>query len=383
MGRGPWYPQTSPEGQEIQSSAKKVVYLAPLAGVSDIPFRRICQEWGADLTYVEMLSATAILYGNLKTLEMMARHRHEPWLGVQLTGRSPDEVAQAVTLLSTGMQDGRFETIDINMGCPVAKVVGNGCGSGLLKSPETMASMIKLAREATDLPLSVKIRLGWDRQSAPFDEILDAVEKGGARWVTIHGRYRCDDYGVPVDLKALAYAKRRLKIPVIGNGNVFSCFDAQKMIQETGVDGLMVSRGALGNPWVFREIKEDRPYPLTLEEWQSTVLRHLRYQEEVYGQTTQSAVVMRKHLLWYLAGWPGARRARDELARVNSLPEAVLAIKRFAQDLRDQGVECRQNQAEPTDLGEKRFVVEEKPYHRTWDPKWEMDRQLDRGVGAL
>lgn len=399
MGVGPWLPtrQVEPQDQgEVlqeqgvegaavsspQATSSRVVFLAPLAGVSDFPFRRICQEWGADLTYVEMLSATALLYGNQKTFAMMTRHRHEPFLGVQLTGRDPDEVARAVEVLSAGSADNPFETIDINMGCPVAKVVGSGCGSGLLKSPQIMADMISQARQSTDKPLSVKIRLGWDRQTARFDEILDAVETGGARWVTIHGRYRSDDYSVPVDLKALAYARRRLKIPVIGNGNIFSCFDAQLMIEKTAVDGLMVSRGALGNPWIFTEILNGAPYPLTLDEWESTVLRHLRYQEEAYGHTPQSAIVMRKHLLWYLAGWPGSRRVRDVLARVNSLGEAAEGVCHFVKDLRSQGVVCRQSSGRGEASGDdlKRFVTSEKPYVGSWDPKWDMDRQLDRGV---
>jgi tRNA-dihydrouridine synthase B len=411
LGRSPgtpggteWWPSTN--------GNPPVFILAPLAGVSDHPFRRICQEWGADLTYVEMLSATALLYQNKKTLDMAVRHQSEPILGVQVTGKDAEEVARAVEVLNRGP----YDTIDLNMGCPVNKVVGAGCGSALLKDPELMARMIRLARTSTDKPLSVKIRLGWDRshtgtqKDPPLMELLDAVEKGGAAWVTIHGRYRSDDYGVPVDLDALNAAKTRLQIPVIGNGNLFGSHDVWTMAQSTQVDGFMVSRGALGHPWIFQELKTNlklrAPSALTIDDWESTVLRHLSYQRQAYGDSNQSAVVMRKHLLWYTAGWPGARRVREVLAKVVSLDEAQSLIECLARELRSEGhmhrpltqvFDCQDTQRKFSSL--TRNYAEENAAFQTqmsspkgsstpdgqgaWDPKWEMDRQLDRGVGAF
>ncbi len=341
------------------------VVLAPLAGVSDHPFRRVCTRAGAGLTYVEMLSATALLFESRRTYEMMARHGDEQILGVQITGKSADEVARAIEILDKQP----FDTIDINMGCPVGKVVKAGCGSAILKDPERVYETVKLAVQATGKPLSVKIRLGWDKNTVTSSEVADAAEKGGAAWLTIHGRLRSDDYGTPVDLDGIASVKRRLTIPVLGNGNVFSRADAEYMMQRTGVDGVMVSRGALGNPWVFREILTGDSR-VTLAEWKDAVLDHLRWQQEAYGNGVTGAVCMRKHLLWYLKGWPGAKKMREELSRTECLEEAGRRIASYAASLEAQGIT------------ERFDVLQESTAARfQFDPKWDMDRGLDRGVG--
>lgn len=344
---------------------ERPVFLAPLAGVSDHPFRRVCAALGADLTYVEMLSATALLFESPRTYQMMRRHPTEGILGVQVTGRHADEIGRAVEIL------GRlsYETIDLNMGCPVAKVAGAGCGSGLLRKPEAIYGIVKAAVDATDKPVSVKIRLGWDRTMATGLEVAEAAQAAGAAWLTVHGRYRCDDYGIPVDLGGMAMIKQRLTIPVLGNGNIFAQDDALGMAKATGVDGVMVSRGALGNPWIFRELKTGSA-DVTLAEWRDVVLQHLSYQEEQYGATGHGAVCMRKHLLWYVKGWSGAKRLREQLSHVETMAEARALIEGFADELARQGATHRF----PTghELGSGRFV---------WDPKFEMDRRLDRGVG--
>jgi nifR3 family TIM-barrel protein len=341
------------------------VLLAPLAGVSDHPFRRTCTRAGADLTYVEMLSATALCFGSQRTYDMMKRHESEALLGVQLTGKSADETARAVEILAKHS----FETIDINMGCPVAKVVGSGCGSAILKDPERVHETVRLARQATDKPLSVKIRLGWDARTRTYLEVGDAAQSAGAAWLTVHGRLRSDDYATPVDLPRIAELKARLRIPVIGNGNVFSRQDAQTMQAATGVDGVMISRGALGNPWVFREIKTGSPL-VTLAEWHEAVENHLIWQQETYGEGGYGAVCMRKHLLWYLKGWPGAKRMRERLSQTDSLATARAALAEFVRELEAQGV-CERMSVTAEATG-GRFV---------WDPKFDMDRKLDRGVG--
>lgn len=344
---------------------ERPVLLAPLAGVSDHPFRRVCTDLGADLTYVEMLSATALLFESPRTYDMMKRHESEKLLGVQVTGRSADEIGRAVEVLSRFS----FETIDLNMGCPVQKVVKGGCGSALLRDPELVHAMVKAAVGATDKPLSVKIRLGWDRSSMTCFEVADAVQSAGAAWLTVHGRFRCDDYAVPVDLERIAEIKRRTRIPVIGNGNLFSKEDVDTMFRHTGVDGVMVSRGALGNPWVFREIKTGDTR-VTLEEWLATVLRHLDNQAEAYGDAGHGAVCMRKHLLWYVKGWQGAKRLREQLGQNQSMTEARAALTEFAAELGRLGQAERNEIAHES--GSTRF---------RWDPKFEMDRKLDRGVG--
>lgn len=344
---------------------ERPVFLAPLAGVSDHPFRRVCAALGADLTYVEMLSATALLFESPRTFQMMHRHPSESVLGVQVTGRHAEEIGRAVEILGRHS----FETIDLNMGCPVAKVAGAGCGSGLLRKPEAIYGIVKAAVEATEKPVSVKIRLGWDRTMATGLEVAEAAQAAGAAWLTVHGRYRCDDYGIPVDLGGISIIKQRLTIPVLGNGNIFTREDALGMAQATGVDGIMVSRGALGNPWIFRELKTGEA-TVTLAEWRDVVLRHLTYQEEQYGSTGHGAVCMRKHLLWYVKGWSGAKRLREQLSHVETMAQARGLIENFADELAGSGATHRFPTGQEPGTG--RFV---------WDPKFEMDRKLDRGVG--
>jgi tRNA-dihydrouridine synthase B len=342
------------------------VLLAPLAGVSDIPFRRVCTKYGADLTYVEMLSATALLFESERTYQMMRRHKtEEPLLGVQVTGKSADETARAVAVLDKLS----YETIDINMGCPVRKVVSAGCGSAILKDPERVHETVRLAVQATSKPLSVKIRLGWDKSTLTGLEVADAAASAGAAWITVHGRLRSDDYSVPVDLEKVAAIKRRVGVPVVGNGNIFGGRDADFFRRATGVDGVMVSRGALGNPWIFREIKTGQT-SVTLDEWRDTVLDHLRWQVEEYGDRSFAAVCMRKHLLWYVKGWPHARRCREEIAQLPSLADASALVCRFADQLAAAG--CFERAPVGPDGEPARFL---------WDPKFDMDRALDRGVG--
>lgn len=339
--------------------------LAPLAGVSDHPFRRTCAANGADLTYVEMISATALLYESRRTLDMLKRHESESILGVQITGKSAVETAQAIAILDKMP----FDTIDINMGCPVRKVVKTGCGSAILKDPQRVYETVRLSRESTDKPLSVKIRLGWDHDSINALEVADAAVRGGAYWLTLHGRTRADDYSVPVKLDLMAEVRKQLSIPLIGNGNVFSAGDARFMQDATAAQGLMISRGALGNPWVFDWIKGTRQ-SLSLDNWFQTVTNHLQWQQTEYGDQGAGAICMRKHLLWYASGWPGAKRLREAINQTASLSAAREVLEIFANQWAQQGITHRANTAEHHDQG--RFQ---------WDPKWDMDRQLDRGVG--
>jgi len=375
------------------------VVLAPLAGVSDHPFRRLCAREGAELTYVEMLSATALLYQSKRTLEMARRHEDEKILGVQITGKSADEVARAIEILDRMP----FDTIDINMGCPVNKVVRSGCGSGFLRDVPRIRETVRLARQATAKPLSVKIRIGWDKASINALEVADAIQSEGADWLTVHGRLRSDDYGDPVDLPTIKAVKDFCRIPVFGNGNIFSKADAMHMRECTGVDGVMISRGALGNPWIFREFVRGLPgdpsgsgpatfpesseSPVSIGEWQQTILDHLRWQSEEYGHRGNGAVCMRKHLLWYAKGWPGAKKLREQINAMEDLESVPAAIADFVTGARAAGVTQRQNQtAHENDQASSlaaRFSASGRfgATATSWDPKWDMDRRLDRGVG--
>lgn len=344
---------------------KNPIMLAPLAGVSDHPFRRVCTNKGADLTYVEMISATAMLYNSEKTYKMLKRHDSEKVLGVQITGRSAEDVGQACDILNKM----NFDTIDINMGCPVKKVVKTGSGSGILKDPERVYQTVKAAIAATDLPVSAKIRIGWDRSTVNYEEVTQAINEAGAAFMTVHGRTRSEDYSFPVDLESIAHLKKLSKIPVIGNGNIFSRQDADHMTNATGVDGLMVSRGALGNPWIFNEIKLGS-VEVSVDEWVKAVEDHLTWQQEEYGDTGAGAICMRKHLLWYVKGWDGAKILRERINEASSLTVAMELLRMFVDHLKDKNTGLRKKVG-PSDVA-GRF---------SWDPKWEMDRKLDRGVG--
>lgn len=342
---------------------KNPVMLAPLAGVSDHPFRMACMASGCDLTYVEMLSATALNYRNEKTIEMLYRHPEESVLGVQLTSKTAEELKSAVGYLN----DYPFETIDINMGCPVRKVVKVGCGSAILRDPERVYASVKGAVEVTERPVSAKIRLGWNHEERNYLEVSQAIESAGAAWLTVHGRTRSDDYGSPVDLEAMAEIKKALSIPVIGNGNLFAPPDFDHMQGCTHVDGWMVSRGALGNPWIFQQYRDRQP--LSLEEWHRGVRQHIAWQKEHYGDSTRSSIVMRKHMIWYTKGWPGAKPVRQKLALLESLAEAEQLLDTLAEHLAARGF--TQRLEDSMSLAGDRFV---------WDPKFDMDRKLDRGV---
>jgi tRNA-dihydrouridine synthase B len=354
---------------------KNRVFLAPLAGVSDIPFRRICQRQGAGLTYVEMLSATAIRYKNRRTFEMMSRHPEESVLGVQVTGSAAQDVADAVAVLGAA----GFETIDINMGCPVKKVTSAGCGSAILKDPARVQETVSLAREKTTLPLSAKIRLGFTRDQVNVLDTTQRITIAHADMITIHGRTRSESYSTPVDcagiragvenITRVAQDAGRPAPTIIGNGDIFDIESAQRMRRETGCDGVMVSRGALGNPWIFKEILEEKTYHPTFEEWLDLVEQHIAFHQEHYGNNQTAAVLMRKHLLWYAKGFPGIKPLRDFLNRVDSLDTAREILRGFAKSISPQT---------------PRFAwtdVDNSGQQYMYDPKYEMDRTLDRGVG--
>lgn len=351
---------------EVLKLAQNPILLAPLAGVSDHPFRRVCAQQGGDLTYVEMISATALIYESQRTFDMLKRHPSEERLGCQVTGPSPEEVGRAIEILE---RLERFDTYDINMGCPVKKVVKTGCGSAILRDPERVFKTVEAAVKVSSKPVTAKIRLGWDHQTKNGVEVAQAAAAGGAAWITVHGRTRSDDYGVPVDLEGIRQIKAALSIPVIGNGNLFEAKDLHRMQALTGVDGFMISRGALGNPWLFRDIKEGSR-PLHIDEWERLVLEHLAWQREEYADQPGAAVCMRKHLLWYAKGWNGVRTFREDVNQAASLAAAEELVRAFAAKLREQGFLYRASLVQ-TEAGE-RFA---------WDPKFDMDRKLDRGVG--
>lgn len=341
----------------------KPVMLAPLAGVSDHPFRRICAMHGADLTYVEMLSAIAIVHKSRKTYEMMFRHPTESKLGVQLSSRNTDELGQAVAILNRYP----FDAIDLNMGCPVRKVVKNGGGSAILKEPERVYQSLKVANANSDVPVSAKIRLGWDHDSKNYLEVADAVAAGGAAWLVVHGRTRSDNYAAPVDLEAIRQIKERVDIPVLANGNLFSEGHAATAQATSGIDGWMLSRGSLGNPWLFNEIKGNQNQ-VTIDDWCRTVLAHIEWQRDAYQGAPKGLFCMRKHILWYLKGWPSCKSVRDQAVAIDNFDGIIDLIKRFADTTRTNSIGIRDRSS----LGSSDLF--------TWSPTAQMDRTWDRGV---
>lgn len=342
------------------------VLLAPLAGVTDTPFRRICADYGAALTYVEMLVAVAVVYRSKRTWEMMKRHPSEACLGVQLTGRNVDEVVKAAAMLD---KEG-FETIDINMGCPVRKVVHSGSGSAFLKDTQRITDTLKGVKSVVTRPLSAKCRIGFTKDKLNITEVAPRIVEAGCDAITIHGRTRDCTYAAPVQydiIKTGVDAARAINpaVPVIGNGNVFDRQTAKLMIERSGVDGVMVSRGALGNPWLFAELTDPSFRQPTIDEWLDGVLRHLDYHAEYYGDTEFSARLMRKHLIWYANGFPYCAALRGFFNTVSSLADAKAELTRYVAR-QPSGVRRYED-------GSARVFKE--------DPKYQMDREIDRGVG--
>ena len=313
------------------------VLLAPLAGVTDVPFRRICQEFEAGLTSVEMLSAAAVTMKVQRTAAMCRRHVSERRLAVQVTGADGAEVARAVRVLD-GMG---FDLIDLNMGCPVRKIIARGWGAALLREPDRVGEMVGCARACTARPLSVKVRLGFSRATVNIDRTAASIAAAGADLLTIHGRTRCEGYATRVDLGGIREGVRAVResqapaMPVVGNGDVLDAASAHRMIEETGCDAVMVSRGALGNPWVFPLILGRRAgKEPTVAEWRTVVLRHLDYHQAHYGARL-APVLFRKHLLWYLSGFPGVKRMRSLCSVVDSMDRARRLMESFVAGLPD------------------------------------------------
>lgn len=347
------------------------VLLSPLAGVSDVPFRLICQELGAGLTYIEMLSAAGMAHKTRKTDELLARSPAEPILGAQITGASPEIVAEGSRLLMDWKLP--VDTLDLNMGCPVRKIVSRGCGSAIVRDPAMAGEMVRRVRETVPVPVTAKIRVGFVREAPTVREVCTALSGGGAEMITIHGRFREDNYGDPVryDLiregfEAAEAAAGGRKIWKIGNGNVFDLESCRRMVAETACDGVLVSRGALGNPWIFRWILEDEERQPTVAEWEDVLMRHMDHHQAFYGDGLYAAIRFRKHLLWYVKGYPGAKAAKPELSVMNSMSDIRERIRVFARAL---------------PAGLPRFPDhEERRSAAEADPKYEMDRQHDRGV---
>lgn len=295
--------------------------LGPMAGVTDLPFRLLCKEQGAGLLCMEMVSAKGIFYNNKNTESLLQIHPEEVPVSLQFFGSD----SKIVSEMAKRVEERPFSILDINMGCPVPKVVRNGEGSALMKNPKLVYELVSATVKAIKKPVTVKIRKGFDDEHINAVEIAKIIEEAGAAAVAVHGRTREQYYSGKADWEIIRQVKEAVSIPVIGNGDVTSGEKAIAMREQTGCDGVMIARGAQGNPWIFSELLEyertgrlpDRP---DVEEIKQTMLRHARLQIEYKGDFT-GIREMRKHVAWYTKGLHGAARLRDRINQVESYAE--------------------------------------------------------------
>ena len=315
------------------------LFLAPMAGFTDYSFRKICRERGAEYTVSEMVSAKALCYEQMskknalsasKTAPLATVRKEEYPMAIQLFGSEPEFVAEAAAMIEAKdykycVSESTPVAIDINMGCPMHKIVSNGEGSALMKNPELAAKIVHTTVKALKhTPVTVKIRAGWDNNSKNASEFAKMLEAAGASLICVHGRTREQMYNPGIDIDIIKSVKKAVKIPVVGNGDVYSCIDAQKMLEITECDGIMIGRGALGNPWLFSEIgaymKGDKFISPTLSERLDTCLEHINLIRENKNEHTAAAEI-KKHAALYIKGVRSAASIRDRIMKINSTEE--------------------------------------------------------------
>jgi len=286
--------------------------LAPMAGVGDSPFRCIVKELGCALVYSEMVSANGLMYGDKRTSEYLSFKDFERPLNIQTFGSNPKILADAARML----EDSGADMVDLNMGCPVKKVVNNGAGSALMRNTKNVHSILTEMRKALSVPFTVKIRSGWSKEEENALLIAEIASDCGVDAISVHPRFRSQAFSGSADWSIIRRVKEKVSCTVIGNGDVKSPIDASNMLKETGCDGIMIGRAAMGNPWIFREVDHylntgeliSRP---SIKEKFDVIFRHLDYSYECYGK--RSVPIMRSHLSWYLKGLYGASSLRSKL----------------------------------------------------------------------
>ena len=295
--------------------------LGPMAGVTDLPFRLLCKEQGAGLLCMEMVSAKAIYYNNRNTESLLEIHPDETPVSLQLFGSDPKIMSE----MAKRIEERPFAILDVNMGCPVPKVVRNGEGSALMKEPKLVYEIVSALVKAIDKPVTVKIRKGFDDDHVNAVEIAKIIEEAGAAAVAVHGRTREQYYSGKVDWDIIRQVKEAVSIPVIGNGDVTSPQKADVLVRQTGCDGIMIARGAEGNPWIFSEMIHweetgELPSRPDKDEIREMMLKHARLQLKYKGEFC-GIREMRKHVAWYTKGLKGAARLREKVNAVESLEE--------------------------------------------------------------
>ena len=306
-----------------------MLYLAPMAGVTDWAFRTVCAGLGADITVTEMVSSRALVYQDKKSTALLRKNPGSP-CGAQIFGNDPEVMARGAAL---AVEISGCDFIDINMGCPMAKVVGNGDGSALMKDIPLAARIVEAVVKAVEVPVTVKCRLGWDKGSVNVLELSRAVEAAGASAIAIHGRTKTMLYSGRADWDTIGLVKRELSIPVIANGDIMSGEEAARCLKRTGADGLMIGRAAFGDPWIFEEIRaalEGKPIPPRppLARRIDTAVKQLELAREDKGEHI-ACLEARKHFAWYLRGVPYSNFYKDQISHISTMED----VYRIAQDI--------------------------------------------------
>ena len=306
------------------------VFLSPMAGVTDLPFRLICKQKGCGMLYTEMINAKALCYNDENTKKMTKIEDEEHPIAIQIFGSEPEYMGRAAEILNSHPN----EILDINMGCPAPKVIKNGDGSALMKNPKLAEEVMRAVVENSTKPVTLKIRKGWDDNSVNAVEIAKIAEKAGISALAIHGRTREQYYSGKADWDIIKEIKDSISIPVIGNGDVFEIEDAINMLEKTNCDAIMIGRGAQGNPWIFNRINhymqtgEILAKP-TAEEKISTAIEHMKLAVAEHGEYV-AVREMRKHIGWYIKGLKNSARYRDEINKLTDCESVIMKLKELS-----------------------------------------------------
>lgn len=307
------------------------VFLSPMAGVTDLPFRTICKEKGCGMLYTEMINAKALCYDDENTKKMLKMEKDEHPVAVQIFGSDPEFMGKAASIMNQYPN----EILDINMGCPAPKVVKNGDGSALMRTPKLAAQVLEAVVKNSEKPVTLKVRKGWDDDCVNAVEIAKIAEECGISAIAIHGRTREQFYSGKADWDIISEIKQAINIPVIGNGDVFEVQDAANMLEKTKCDAIMIGRGSQGNPWIFKRINhymktgEILPEP-TLEEKINTAIKHMNLAVAEHGDYV-AVREMRKHIGWYLKGLKNSARYRDEINKITDYKKVITMLEEYMQ----------------------------------------------------